>query len=249
LFPDETDSGGLLTKRLSSTPAPTESRLRKTLRDAIAEASKSTKGNIASHQKIGVIISSVVPALNGKVISAAREFCVKPRILDHVSSGLNFKVSSPDKIGADRMANAIAGYSLVKKPVAVIDFGTATTITVVGKRGVFMGGAIMPGMDLMIGSLASRTGKLPCIEIDGPYKALGRDTASAINSGVVLGTAGAVMKIVSSIEEETGLQLRMVITGGRSGTISPFLESPHSVVPELIFEGLRLIHIRARDAR
>ncbi len=242
LFPDVSDSHQLLIKRVLSTPTPAEGRIRKAIRDLLAEASESTAGNITSYQKIDMIISSVVPGLNGRVVSAAKEFCARPLILNHAVSGLKFRASSPEKIGADRIANAVAGYSLMQKPVAVIDFGTATNITVVGRKGVFMGGAIMPGVDLMAGSLASRTAKLPRIGIGMPETALGQDTASAMTSGVVLGTAGAVMKILISIEEETGLQLSLVITGGRSGTVSPFLERPHLVIPDLIFEGLRLIH-------
>jgi type III pantothenate kinase len=249
LFPDETDSGHLHIKRLSSTPAPTESRLRKAIRDVIAAASESGACDVTNHRKIGLIISSVVPALNDRVLSAVKEFCTKPLILGYVSSGLKFRVNSPESIGADRLANAVAGYNLTHKPVAVVDFGTATTISVVGKKGAFIGGTIMPGLELMFGSLASRTAKLPCVGIQRPDRALGLDTNSAITAGIVFGTAGAVMKIVSSIEEETGLELSLVITGGRSGTISPFIERPHFAVPDLIFEGLRLIHGRVRDLR
>ena len=246
LFPDMADSNQLLIKRLPSTPAPAEGRIRKAIRDLLAEASRPPADNFASGRKVDMIISSVVPGLNGRVVSAAKEFCTKPLILNHALSGLKFRASFPEKIGADRIANAVAGYSILKKPFAVIDFGTATNITVVGRRGVFMGGAILPGVDLMAGSLASRTAKLPRIGIGMPETALGQDTASAMTSGIVLGTAGAVMKILTSVEEETGFLLGLVITGGRSVTISPFLERPHLVVPDLIFEGLRLIHRRAR---
>ena len=248
-FPEAADANQLLIKRLPATPIPRESMIRKSIRDLLAEASKSGIRENSSDRKIGMIISSVVPGLNRRVAGAANEFCTRPLILNHASSGLKFSAGSPEKIGADRMANAVAGYRLVQKPVAVIDFGTATSITIVGSGGVFIGGAIMPGIDLMAESLASRTAKLPCIGIESPEMALGQGTASAMTSGIVIGTAGAVMKIVAAIEEETGLQLGMIITGGRAGIISPFLEKPHLLAPDLIFEGLRLISNRSRDSR
>jgi type III pantothenate kinase len=248
LFPNETNPGFLLTSTLASKWAITERRLRKEIVRLLAKSSESDPDNIACGRQLGVIISSVVPGINQEIINAIKEFCSKPLFVDHKAAGLKFKMPCPEKVGSDRIANAVAGFDITGKPTAVIDFGSATTISVVGKRRIFMGGAIMPGLDMMADVLASKTAKLPDIEIARPYKALGSDTDSAIMSGIVLGTAGAVMKIILSIEEETGLQLCVIITGGRSGLVSPFLERTHLALPDLIFEGLRLIKIAARNS-
>jgi type III pantothenate kinase len=248
LFPNETDPEFLLTGTLASKRAITERRLRKEIVRLLAESSESDQDNISFGRQIGVIISSVVPGINQKVINAIKKFCSRPLFVDHRSAGLKFKMPCPEKVGADRIANAVAGFNITGKPTAVIDFGSATTISIVGKRKTFMGGAIMPGLDMMADILESKTAKLPDIEIVRPYKALGSDTDSAIISGIVLGTAGAVMKIILSIEEETALQLCVIITGGRSGLVSPFLERTHLAFPDLIFEGLRLIKIAAPNS-
>jgi|WetSurMetagenome_2_1015567.scaffolds.fasta_scaffold00686_7 type III pantothenate kinase len=248
LFRNDTDHDSLLTGKLALTRTSFEGSLCKTISTMVDEACASLADRTGTVKGLSVIVSSVVPAFNPKVIRAVKKFCSEPFFIDHKSSGLNFRTPFPDKIGADRIANAVAGFSITHKPTAIMDFGTATTISVVGGKRTFMGGAIMPGMDIMAASLASGTAKLPCINIDRPECALGTDTASAITSGIVIGTAGAVMKIVSSIEKETGLRLRLIITGGRAGVISSFLERPHLVIPDLIFEGLRLIHVSAQDS-
>ncbi len=202
------------------------------------------KGRSFPAGDIAVVISSVVPALNRKVMTAVKDLCNKPLIVDHrAAGGLSFEVPRPEMIGSDRIVNALAGYSLIGKPAAVIDFGTATTITVIGRHAVFLGGAIMPGIDIMRESLAARTAKLSKVALSAPCTVIGRDTASAITSGVIHGTAGAVDNIVKGIENETHNKLRVILTGGRAGLISPFLKREHVLVPHLIFEQMRLIFI------
>jgi type III pantothenate kinase len=194
---------------------------------------------------IGVIISSVVPNLNRKVIAAISAFCKVPLIIDyHMAKGLSFDVPHPEMIGTDRIVNVLAGFTLFNKPVAIIDFGTATTITVAGRQANFMGGAIMPGLDIMIKSLTCGTAKLPMVSLSRPRSVTGRDTASAITAGVIHGTAGAVDRIVGEIEKECHTKLRMILTGGRAAFVSPFLKKDHALEPHLIFEGMRLIFIR-----
>jgi len=247
-FPVCTASQPLLMRKISVGRKITENMLRKEIAGLLAEASITGADLKASREKIGLIISSVAPELNRRILNSAGRFSSKPFFVDHLSSGLVFKIPAPEKAGADRIVNAVAAFSLTGKPAAVIDFGTATTITIVGPKKEFIGGAIMPGLDMMAKALASGTAQLPDTDISRPDRALGVDTSSAIKSGIALGSAGAAMKIISSIEEETGLELRLIITGGRAGIISPFLERAHSVVPGLIFEGLRLIYNSLQDS-
>jgi|WetSurMetagenome_2_1015567.scaffolds.fasta_scaffold00429_2 type III pantothenate kinase len=247
-YPDRMNTRSLLTRKISVIPNTSEGRLRKEITGLLADASVGGLDKLLSCGKIAVIISSVVPELNRKVVNAVKQFCAKPLFADHQSSGLKFGIPNPEKTGADRLVNALAGFSINRKPTAIIDFGTATTISIIGKQKKFLGGAIMPGMDLMAAALVSGTSKLPVIDISRPDEALGNDTISAMLSGIVLGTAGAALKIISSIEEETGLELCLVITGGRAGIVSPFIERAHSVVPDLIFEGLRLINVTTQDS-
>jgi type III pantothenate kinase len=248
LYTDMTDPDRLLTTSIKSYGL-TVSRVRSALKILLVEAARSGGSKFAPGQKIAAISSSVVPSLNKRIMTALKDYCLKPHLIGFKSAGLKYASGSPEKIGADRLANAVAAFSFTHKPTAIADFGSATTITVVGRKGIFMGGAIMPGMEMMAGALAHRTAKLPLIKIMRPERALGEDTASAITSGIVLGTAGAAIKIISSISEETGLDLQLVITGGWAATISPFLERDHLLVPGLIFEGLRLMYIAGVKSR
>ncbi len=194
---------------------------------------------------IGVIISSVVPSLNSKVMTAMKSFCKEPLIVSHhFAGGLSFEVPHPETIGSDRIANAVAGFNLFGKPAAIVDLGTATTITIVGGNNNLQGGAILPGIDMMSESLASGTSKLPAVSLSAPRSALGRDTVSAIRSGIIYGTAGAVENIVTRLENDLGRKLRVILTGGRADLLSPHLKIRHVMVPHLVFEGMRLIFVR-----
>ena len=73
----------------------------------------------------------------------------------------------------------------------MVDLGTATTFDCVAGDGAYVGGAIAPGLALGLEALAARTAKLPRIELRAPDRAIGRDTVSAMQSGAVLGHAGA----------------------------------------------------------
>ena len=198
--------------------------------------------NIANH-RIGVVISSVVPELNRYATAAVKSLCTDPVIVTHtLATGLSLKVSHPETLGSDRIVNGLAGFRHFGKPIAVVDVGTATTITVVDKDSTLIGGAIMPGINMMRESLASNTAKLPLIPLPKPSAMLGTDTESALVSGIINGTVGAVEHIVRGIEEEAHVKLRLILTGGQARLIAAALKRKHVVIPNLIFEGMRLIY-------
>lgn len=201
---------------------------------------------------IDAIISSVVPSFDITINRAIKEICGRePLIVSHkLDCGFAFEMKHPEKIGADRIANAVAGFDYFKKPVAVIDLGTATTITVVGRQNyypVLLGGAIMPGVNLMQRSLHEGTSKLPLTLPKMPKKALGKNTVSAITSGILFGTAGAIETLIKNMEKELGFRLKLILTGGNAKLISPLIKRNHCLVPNLTFEGLRLIFIKVRS--
>lgn len=198
--------------------------------------------------KINAVISSVVPALNKHVIKAVTEACKKrPLIVNHkLDFGLILDVEQPEKVGTDRIANAVAGFHYFKKPVAIVDFGTATTLTVVGRRQTYIGGAIMPGISLMQKALHSGTAKLPPVVLKIPEKFLGKNTVSSIISGIMHGTAAAVESLIKGMEKEINFKVKLVLTGGYAKLMSPLIKRKHIVAEGLIFEGLRLIYLKNR---
>jgi type III pantothenate kinase len=200
---------------------------------------------------VGVIISSVV-AGRADVIADAFEMLFPAKgtevtvATQGMRSDVNVAIEAPGEFGTDRLADAVAAFELYKSAVAVLDFGTATTITVVDDNANCIGGAIMPGLRLMNNSLDQGTSKLRKIDLEAPVAALGKDTASCIRSGIFFGTAGSVERILAEIEKETGLSLMTVVTGGYGPLISKYLKRPHDIDPHLTLEGLRLLHAKNR---
>ncbi|MEW6067581.1 MAG: type III pantothenate kinase [Nitrospirota bacterium] len=197
----------------------------------------------------GIIISSVVPEHTDVLKkSLAGLTSVKPLLVSYkIKTGIKFDIPEPEKLGSDRIANVVAAYELFKAPVAAVDFGTATTISVVGKNANYIGGVILPGIGLMKESLADGTSKLPNVSLTPPEAALGIDTMRCIQAGLFYGTAGAVERLLKETEKETGFKLKVVLTGGYGGMISKFLKRRHVLKPYLTLEGLRILYKRNLD--
>jgi type III pantothenate kinase len=198
----------------------------------------------------GAIISSVVPSLTMVMHKALGIFSsTEPMVVgSHMQTGLSYHIPDPEKLGSDRIANAVAAYEKYQAPVAVSDFGTATTLSIIGDQAGFLGGAIMPGIRLMNESLDKGTDLLPKVPLEAPETPLGTDTVQCIQSGLFYGTAGAVERILDETERERGIVLKFIITGGFAESISPFLQREHEHSPSLTFDGLRILYERNRNA-
>lgn len=190
----------------------------------------------------GVVICSVVPALERTLTELATErFHCAPLFLSaHLDVGLRIAYDPPTSVGADRLANALAGMHLYGAPVIVVDFGTATTLDVVSREGVFLGGAILPGVELMFDSLAGRTARLPRVALDEEPTPIGHSTVDCLRSGVILGTVGAIEYLISRTKEQLGEGTRVVATGGLAEPIARLCPQIEEVNPVLTLEGLRL---------
>lgn len=198
-----------------------------------------------------VIISSVVPDVTPLIAESLNGIITtEPVFVSYkTAGGLSLSVRKKKGIGADRITNAVGAYFILNEPVAVVDCGTATTITVVGEDIDIIGGAILPGIGLMQKALYTGTAKLPDLLPKPPRMFLGRETISSINSGIIHGTAGAVENIISGIERELGYSLKIILTGGFARFISPVFKLNHLLKPHLIFEGMRLIYLKKQDQK
>ncbi len=194
----------------------------------------------------GVIISSVVPDHTNAITEALKILSKKePLILTHkIETGIDFQINETEKLGADRIAASAGACDLFGAPVAVVDFGTATTLNFIGSGNAYKGGVIMPGVSLMKNALFNETALLPEIEISTPLSPLGKDTMENILSGIIYGTAGAIERIISEVEEMEAESFKVVITGGYSELISPFLRRVHYIEPHLVLKGLKIIFER-----
>ena len=202
--------------------------------------------NSLEKEEISCIISSVAPNLTGTVKKGLAQL-TGGKIVDHrLHSGLKFGVEEPEEVGTDRIANAAAACNLYSPPVAVVDFGTATTVTVVDEECRYIGGSIMPGLGLMNDILEEGTSRLKRVALEAPSRALGVNTDGCILTGLFFGTAGGVERILAEIESETGFTLTVVITGGFAPAIESFIKRPHYVSSHLTLQGLKTLHEKNR---
>lgn len=136
----------------------------------------------------------------------------------------------------------MAAYSRWKTGVIVIDLGTATTFDVVTNKGDFIGGIIAPGIGILNEALKEKCALLPSVAIRKPKKIVGRNTKEAMQSGIFNGYISLVDGLVQRIQEETGLRLKVVATGGWASKIAAASQTIETVAPYLTLEGLRELY-------
>jgi type III pantothenate kinase len=198
-------------------------------------------------------VCSVVPAAVHALRNACRNyFRTEPFFLQAgVKTGLKIRYKNPAEVGADRIANAIAAtHRHPDKPIIVVDCGTATTFDVITAGGDYLGGAIMPGLNVAAQSLASHTAKLPRVEIAQPDSALGRTTTESIQGGLYFGQVGAIRHLLNQLTREAfpGAAPWIIGTGGFARLFEKE-ELFSEIVPELVLLGLRqAVHLNHEPA-
>ena len=191
----------------------------------------------------GIIISNVVPPMTDALLGMARRFFhVEPIFVSHeLDLGVPIRYHNPSEVGADRLVNAVAAIHKYGAPAIVVDFGTATTLDVISPQGEYLGGCIMPGVGISAEALFRTAARLPRIELVAPEHVVGRTTVEAMQSGILLGYAGAIDALVERICKELGCAATVVATGGLSERIAAETRTIQHVDPWLTLEGLRLI--------
>lgn len=131
-------------------------------------------------------------------------------------------------VGHDRLVNAIGAYGRARQACVVIDLGTAMTVDFVDGRGTFQGGAIMPGLRMMLRALHEQTAQLPLLTYERPDPArgpIGKDTPHAMRLGVTAMVRGAVRELVEQYAEFYEAYPQVVATGGDAGVLEAQGES------------------------
>lgn len=205
---------------------------------------------IASSAIQAVIIASVVPPLTDVICHAVRRtFAREPLVVGGpgMKTGIAVLYDNPRDVGADRIVNAVAAFEGVKEGgVIVVDFGTATTLDCVSPNAEYLGGVIVPGVEVSLRALLGRAAKLGPVELAAPPKVVGRNTPHAIQSGIVNGYACLVDGLIDKIKEELSFECRVVATGGLASLIAPSTRSLRTVDLNLTLRGLRLLYERNR---
>jgi type III pantothenate kinase len=232
------------TRRAATQPGATADEL-ELLLDSLLRLDDASFADVS-----GIACASVVPTLTDAVEAIATR---RDRPLVIATSGtvpLAVRTERPQEAGADRLVNALAAARLYGTPAVVIDFGTATTLDCVAADGAYVGGAIAPGLELGLEALATRTAKLPRIELRTPDRAIGRDTVSAMQSGAIFGyqalAAGLLARVRRELADAAGIDpadVKAILTGGLSA--APWaraIEDVDAIDPDLTLKGLAILH-------
>jgi type III pantothenate kinase len=242
LYPDHRDEADLVDHwRLATNDERTSDEYALTVQEFLGF------GDFGLEDITGTAISSVVP----RVTAALRMMCAKylaapPVVIEPgIKTGMPIRYDDPREVGADRLANAIGAFDRFGGPTVVVDFGTATTFDVVSGTGEYLGGVIVPGIEISLDALFGRAAGLRRVELAKPRSVIGRSTAEAIQSGALYGFAAQVDGICERIGVEVG-EVTVVATGGLAEVIMPFSSRIDRHEPWLTLHGLRLVYLRNR---
>jgi type III pantothenate kinase len=191
-----------------------------------------------------VCICSVVPPMIGTLTDLfERYFNLKPLIVGAgTKTGVRIRMDNPREVGPDRIVHSAAAHHLYGGPLIIVDMGTATTFDTVSKNGEYTGGAIAPGFQTSAEALFSRTAMLPRVNLTRPAKAIGSNTITAMQSGIVFGYIGLVEGLISRIQKELPEKAKVIATGGYTDILDRETAGIDVINPNLIFIGLRLIY-------
>lgn len=192
----------------------------------------------------GVILATVVPALNRLWSKVALDLCGRKALsIDSEMVGDLLDLSTyKGRIGADRIADAVAARAHYGDPVIVVDLGTATNIEVIDTQGRFCGGVIAPGVETSLNALISHTVLLPAIEMTDPGTAIGSSTVQAIQVGMMYGEVDRIDGLIRRIWKQLGYQTAVVATGGFGRAIATLTQTVTAVDPDLTLRGLHAIY-------
>ncbi|MGN0631683.1 MAG: type III pantothenate kinase [Ruminococcus sp.] len=198
----------------------------------------------------GSILSSVVPSITGAVKQAVEKITQKSCMVvgPGIKTGLRINIDNPAQLGSDMVIGAVAALAQAKGPLALIDMGTATTVSVINEKNEFIGGMIMPGADISMDALNKRTAQLPKIAFEPPKRKIGSNTIDCMKSGMIYGFAGSIDGLIDRIEEELGTSVTAIATGGLAEVIIPHCRHKNIMIDDtLLLKGMRIVYLKNKQ--
>ncbi|UCH42235.1 MAG: type III pantothenate kinase [Dehalococcoidales bacterium] len=207
--------------------------------------------NLLRHHGMGatdineIAICSTVSPLTPTFLELCQKyFNITPFVVGAgVKTGVSIHMDNPREVGPDRIANAAAAHHLYSGPTIIVDVGTATTFDVISKDGAFMGGAIATGINTAAEALFRRTAALPRVELVAPKRAIGTNTITAMQSGIIFGFVGLIEGMVNRMWKELGEKPTVVATGGYAHLMAKETTMIDTLEPNITLIGLRLIYL------
>jgi type III pantothenate kinase len=231
------DGDGLHDARRVSTARPS------TWRMALEEVWAASVGA----KRRAVVIGSVGPQAAHRFADLATAVCDSEplHIRDDLPLPMPLDIENPREIGVDRICAAAAAYDRLRSPCAVASFGTATTVDCVSADGRFLGGAILPGLEMSCVALHEHTARLPRVSPAVPQGVFAKNTHDAIVNGVVYAAVGALREIVERFATELRQWPEVVITGGSAPLVAEVADFVDAHVPDLCLMGVALAYRKA----
>lgn len=241
------DTKILKTWRINTRPFCTGDELRLKIESFLS------RENLKTSDFQSIVASSVVPQMSQVLRSAFQDLDF--RLID-CEWPFSFEIAAhpASSVGADRLVNAEAAVRDHGAPCIIVDSGTATTLCAVqaptsGRKPVYLGGAIMPGIELSMEALASKTAQLFSVELAAPKSAIGGNTAAAIQSGILLGYAEMVDGMIKRFKAEMrATHAKVIATGGVSRLLNGVTKNIEIFDTDLTLRGIQYLYasIRAR---
>ncbi|GAB4301535.1 MAG: type III pantothenate kinase [Myxococcota bacterium] len=199
---------------------------------------------ISSRNVKAAIVSSVVPTIDMTIEELiTKGFKVESLwVGPGIKTAMPIRYDNPKEVGADRIVNAVAAFSIFKSGLIVVDFGTATTFDLVSPRGEYLGGAIAPGIKISMEALFRSASKLPRVEFRKPSSVIGKNTVSSMQAGFVFGYVGLVDEIVTRMKKEADFECKCVATGGLATLIAKESSQIEQVDEMLTLKGLHILY-------
>ncbi|HEV2068683.1 MAG TPA: type III pantothenate kinase [Acidimicrobiales bacterium] len=242
LFEDGSDNDPVEHWRLSTEAARTSDELALLLGQLVA-----LRG-LRLAELTGLAVCSGVPRITAALRQmSARHLGLAPVVIGPgTRTGVPIRYENPREVGADRIANAVGALDRFAPPLVIVDFGTATTLDAITAEGEYLGGAIVPGVEIALEALYSQAALLRRVELVEPRQVIGTSTEGAIQSGTLYGTASLIDGMVARMEVALG-KSTVVATGGLASLVAPYAARVQHLEPWLTLHGLRVVYERNRS--
>jgi len=193
------------------------------------------------------VVSSVVPLALARMVVELRRMSgtIKITIIGRdIKAPIRNMYRIKSEVGQDRLVNAFAAKVLYGTPAVIVDFGTAITFDIISKRGDYLGGLILPGIDLSLSTLYRNTALLPKVELASTSSIIGKDTVNSMRGGILFGFGAMCDGLVAQYRKILGRSIKVIATGGNARLMKRYAKTIQITDEDLTLKGLQLISKR-----